>query len=307
MADIGASNWSETDASNTTAAPDGAPEGMAPSGVNDVLRAHQGATKRFWNHINAVKTTGGTTSAYTLTYDVAPAAYYDGEIFSFVVNAANAASATLNVNALGAKTLRLFGGALLAGALQANQIVMARYNSGAGAFDIITNPGWTPLSKVSASAAATVDFASIPSGVNHLMLLFEVRPSVDGAAISLRTYGADGLLDTGSTDYWYIDDSSNTGSSSSTVAYAGTASFILLADSVDNANAGCLVRAEALNIQAATHTKFTYQSGYLNSAGSLFVSVAGFGGRLEADRITGLRVQTSSGTITGEFTLLASL
>ena len=111
MADIGASNWSETDASNTDAAPDGAPEGMAPSGVNNVLRAHQGATKRFWNHINPVKTTGGTTSAYTLTYDVAPAAYYDGEIFSFVVNAANAASATLNVNALGAKSIRHFGGA----------------------------------------------------------------------------------------------------------------------------------------------------------------------------------------------------
>ena len=41
--DISAANWSEDDNANTAAAPDGAPEGMAPSGVNNVLRAHQGA------------------------------------------------------------------------------------------------------------------------------------------------------------------------------------------------------------------------------------------------------------------------
>ena len=46
--DISAANWSEDDNANTTAAPDGAPEGMAPSGVNNVLRAHQGALKRFY-------------------------------------------------------------------------------------------------------------------------------------------------------------------------------------------------------------------------------------------------------------------
>ena len=39
-----------------------------------------GAIKRWWNKSNAVKTTSGTSSAYTLTYDVAPTAYVDGEI-----------------------------------------------------------------------------------------------------------------------------------------------------------------------------------------------------------------------------------
>jgi hypothetical protein len=38
-----------------------------------------------------------------LAYDVPPAAYADGEIISFVVNATSGAAATLNVNALGAK------------------------------------------------------------------------------------------------------------------------------------------------------------------------------------------------------------
>ena len=62
MADISASSWSETDGSNNSSAPTGAPEGMAPSGLNDVLRAHQGAVKRFYNHINATGTTGGTAT-----------------------------------------------------------------------------------------------------------------------------------------------------------------------------------------------------------------------------------------------------
>ena len=37
LMDIEASNWNEDDASNAAAAPDGAPEGMAPSGVNNVI------------------------------------------------------------------------------------------------------------------------------------------------------------------------------------------------------------------------------------------------------------------------------
>ena len=46
MTDISASNWSPTDASNNSAAPDGAPEGMPPSGVNDTMRAIMGADRR---------------------------------------------------------------------------------------------------------------------------------------------------------------------------------------------------------------------------------------------------------------------
>lgn len=97
--DIDASNWNEDDNSNTTAAPDGAPEGMAPSGVNNVLRAIMGALKRRRNW-GAPKTTAGTSTAYTLTYGVAPGALVDGMTHLVQFNAANGASATLNVNGL---------------------------------------------------------------------------------------------------------------------------------------------------------------------------------------------------------------
>ena len=84
--DISAANWSEDDNANTTAAPDGAPEGMAPSGVNNVLRAHQGALKRFYNWTTP-KITGGSGTAYTLSYAVAPGAL-KSEWLKFVLRSA---------------------------------------------------------------------------------------------------------------------------------------------------------------------------------------------------------------------------
>jgi hypothetical protein len=304
MADIAASNWSETDASNTSAAPDGAPEGMAPSGVNNVLRAHQGAEKRFWNKINAVKTTAGTTSAYTLSYDVAPGAYYDGEILSFVVNATNAAAATLNVNSLGAIPLRLFGGNLLAGALLANQIVQARYSTSAGAFDIIPQNGWVRLGEQDPSAASTVDFASIPAGVKHIRANIELAFSTAGTSFALRTYGADGVLDSGASDYLYTAFAALS-NSTSTIA-AATASSLAINDSIGiGTTSGYVATVEAGNIQASTYTKFLSQAGYLNNGGNQ-VALQGTGYRSENDRITGVRFLPGAGTITGKITLFAS-
>jgi hypothetical protein len=307
MADIAASNWSETDASNTTASPDGMPEGMAPSGVNNWGRAVAGAVKRFWNKANAVKTTAGTTSAYTLAYDVAPGAYYDGEIISFVVNATNAAAATLNVNALGAIPLRLFGGNLLAGALLANQIVQARYSTSAGAFDILPQGTWTRLGTQDPSAAATVDFTGIPAGVNNLMVCFDWTPGTDAVSMAMQTYDAAGNLDTGASDYAYVATIAANGSSNDTGDDANS-SIVLTGtnNTIDNsASFGIGGTIHLSNIQAARVTKATWSISFLDSAGSQSLSGTGMGWRGEADRITGLRFIFSSGTGTGKFTLYA--
>ena len=102
--DIGAANWNEDDNANTTAAPDGAPEGMAPSGVNNVLRAHQGALKRFYNWA-IPKVTGGSGTAYTLSYAVAPGSLVDGMTHLVQFHTVSGTGATLNVNNLGATPL----------------------------------------------------------------------------------------------------------------------------------------------------------------------------------------------------------
>jgi hypothetical protein len=299
MADIPASNWDETDANNDDAAPDGFPEGMAPSGVNNGARAIMGAVKRFWNRINAVKTTGGTTSAYTLSYDVAPAAYVNGEIISFVVNAANAAAATINVNALGAKALRLFGGNLLAGALVADQIVQARYDSAAGAFDIIPQHGWVRLGSVNPSAAAAIDFTSIPAGVAHLMITGQVRCNTNNVGFDLQTYGADGVLDTGASDYSWANFNTDTSATTGAVADFADNQIVIANNVSSTANSPPAFTINASNIQSARYTTFTYQAFWLNQAGIVAVSNYGSGARNEADRITGVRLIASSGTLGG--------
>jgi hypothetical protein len=49
MPDIYDSAFSETDARNSSPSPNGFPEGMSPSGLNDAARALMGAMKRWLN------------------------------------------------------------------------------------------------------------------------------------------------------------------------------------------------------------------------------------------------------------------
>ena len=94
-------NWSETDASNNVASPNGFPEAMAPSGVNDSARTVMGALKRFWDRVNGTLASTGSANAYVLTYTVAPASYATGECFTWRSSFANTTTATLNVRIAG--------------------------------------------------------------------------------------------------------------------------------------------------------------------------------------------------------------
>lgn len=144
--DIGASNWNETDASNSSAAPDGAPEGMQPSGVNDTIRAIMGAIKRWFNW-SSPKTTAGTSTAYTLSYGVAPGALVDGMSHLVEFDQANGNGATLNVNSLGAQPIYYYSAgawrAIPANLLGANEVVRVVYHSTSGAYRLIGRPDRT--------------------------------------------------------------------------------------------------------------------------------------------------------------------
>lgn len=138
--DISASNWNEDDDSNIATAPDGAPEGMAPSGVNNVLRAHQGAVKRWYRWSTPAMTTG-TATAYTMSYGVAPAALIDGMTHLVEFHTANGAAATLNINGLGAVPIHYYAvGAwrvMPPGLVGDNDIRRVAYHAGSGAYRLL--------------------------------------------------------------------------------------------------------------------------------------------------------------------------
>lgn len=106
MPEFSSSTYSATDGNNTSVSPNGAPENMPPSGVNDSLRALMGATKRFWQRIQGAGFGGGSANTYTVTYAPALAALVDGERYSFRVAADCTGASTLNINGLGATSIK---------------------------------------------------------------------------------------------------------------------------------------------------------------------------------------------------------
>lgn len=200
--DIGSSNWSEVDASNTTASPDGAPEGMAPSGVNNVLRAVMGAVKRFYSWINN-KRTAGSAAAYTLSYAVAPGALIDGMTHLVEFHTANSASATLNVNALGATPLHILKpagwGAIPANTVIDGMVCRVAYHAGSGAYRILSGPTTEVVSGTSSysvgPASTRKQRGQVAVGVGSpAAVTFPVAFSATPYTIQVTANGASGAL-----------------------------------------------------------------------------------------------------------------
>lgn len=95
-------DYSTTPASNNSTPPDGAPEDMAPSGVNNTMRQMMANIAA----LNKVYTATGTGDAQVVTFDPAPAAWTTSTLFYFRPVAANTGSATIS-NGVSAKTLKL--------------------------------------------------------------------------------------------------------------------------------------------------------------------------------------------------------
>lgn len=153
ISQIQTSVWSETAASNNAATPNGWPENQDPNTVNDCAREDRSAHKINFNHIHgldsagALLSSGGTSTAYTVTYSTAPATLYTGFIFGFKVHATCGASPTVNVNALGAVDIQKQSLAglinLIAGDLITGAFAMCRYDATLGKAILIspTTPG----------------------------------------------------------------------------------------------------------------------------------------------------------------------
>ena len=135
MSDV--SQWATSAASNNSSPPDGWPEAQAPSTVNDCGREMMAAIARLYGDIDGTLETGGSGNSYTITSTQTHAALADQSILVFRVDRANTGAATLNVDGLGAKSMRVNGTALASGQLVADKIVIAAYNATDDAYDLI--------------------------------------------------------------------------------------------------------------------------------------------------------------------------
>jgi microcystin-dependent protein len=175
--------WSTTAANNATAdATINWAEGQAPSSVNDSARAEMAAVAKFRDDIAGAITTGGTSTAYTVTSNQAfnSLANMSGKMVAFVPHTTNGATVTLNVDGLGAKPLRSAPSTeLLAGVLVQGTPYVATYNNAANEWllhGFYGNPYNVPL-------GGMLEFTGTTAPNSSFVLPF-------GQAISRTTYAA---------------------------------------------------------------------------------------------------------------------
>jgi microcystin-dependent protein len=148
-------NWSRTASSNANAdSTINWAEGQAPSSVNDSARAMMASTAAYRDDIAGGITTSGTSTAYTVSsYQVFDTlAHLAGQKIAFIAHATNTnavgVDVTLNVDSLGAKSIRMAPGiALPSGTLVLGTPYIVSYNNTDAVFYLqnMTNPYAIPL------------------------------------------------------------------------------------------------------------------------------------------------------------------
>ena len=123
-------DWDIAAANNNDAPPDGWPEStMQYSEVNNTAREGMAVMARYFQDINGSLQFAGPANAYTVTLNAGYTAYFQGMYLAAEVNAQNTSSVTLNVNAIGVKSITDQGGNSLGGGdLQAGGIYEFRYD-----------------------------------------------------------------------------------------------------------------------------------------------------------------------------------
>lgn len=134
-------SYSTTPASNNSSPPNGAPEAMAPSAVNDVLREIM-ADVAVEAQVNAVKVLASVSGTNTITGSMTPdlTAYSAGMIVVLTPAGNNTGATTLNIDSLGALDVqKADGDALVSGDLVSGIPAVLVLDSGADDW-ILLNP-----------------------------------------------------------------------------------------------------------------------------------------------------------------------
>ena len=167
--------WSTTAASNNSAAPNGAPEGMAPSAVNNVIRENMKTIADWRDFLGGAKTTVGTDTI-TLTSGLSITAYAAGQMFVAKLGGTNTGAATINIDSVGAVAVEINGAAVAAGDFTSGKYVLFVYDGVA-------------FQATKLSAAGVVAASETVSGIVELATIDETNTGTDAT----RAVTPDGL------------------------------------------------------------------------------------------------------------------
>lgn len=279
--------WSTTASSNNTAdSTINLREGQAPSTLNDAQRGAMAAIAKFRDDISGKTATGGTSTAYTLTTSQVFTSLSDGLLCGCEFHATCGATPTINVDGLGAKTLRPYtSGSFSSGDLAAGMKAILCYDSASTSWvvvgqltQVIRN---TTLTSEDFNAITTTGFYRINTGHSNM-------PTGVGFGQLIVSRGLDTILqiasDYGGT-YLYFRNGNP-----SDVGGAGSWSSWRKVWHDANDGSGSTLDADLLDGQEGSYylPAATYTSGY--TAADVLTkikTVDGSGSGLDADLLDG--------------------
>lgn len=288
--------WSTTAASNNSAPPDGAPENMARSAVNNVIRENMSALATWyqdaeWRDLNWTVANASATS-FTVTGVDVTAALTPGRrlrltdsstLYAVVVSSTFSTNTTCNV---------VTDSGSISGSLSAVAIDMLSAES--------APRGWSVIDRQEASSDATLGF-TLPSGFTSFALLLEgVIPATDNVSLQLLTDSGATTGDTGASDYDHMRDEIDLTSGSPASALSGTsggASIVMMAAQSNGATTGVDGEVRIYDpADTARHTKAKWELEGQDNGGDLRIS-RGSGKRAAAHAVDYVIVKFSSGNI----------
>jgi hypothetical protein len=194
----------------------------------------------------------GTVNAYVVALDASITSYTDGLQVVFRPLNDNTGSATINLNSLGAKSIRLTDSEpIQAGDISAGAVIDVRYSTATGFFHLTPNSAiYAHDAGVSATAAAASAVASAGSASDALTYKNEASSSASAASASQTAAGA-----------------SATAAGSSAVASAGSASDALTYRNAASASATAAGSSAVASAGSASDA-LTYRNAAASSASS---------------------------------------
>jgi hypothetical protein len=123
-------DWSTTAASNTSIDGIDVGENCSPAGLNNAIRAAMANIAQFLDVVGGKAVSGGAADVQTLTTGLSLSAYQQGLLMGFEAGFTNTGATTMNVDGLGAKSVKTpAGAALTAGMITAGGIYLMAYEA----------------------------------------------------------------------------------------------------------------------------------------------------------------------------------
>lgn len=247
------------------------------------------------------------TDSYAITLSPAPTAYTTGMVIQFKAGTANTGAATLNVNSLGAKTIKKnYNTDLATGDIVANQLVQVCYDGTnfqlmSPSAAVAAGAGLVWLATKTASASASLDFTSYISSTydEYEIHFFDIIPATDTADFHLLTSTNNGSSwDTGAGNYEWAFGNDNSGGTAGNAGSTADTKIKLKASLGNNTGesaSGWIKIYNPLGTSAYHH--ISWEIVGRDSAAS-FGRASGGGSRIATADIDAVRLIMSTGNIT---------